>query len=550
MPEPLKLAVVTDIHHGEDKLTKRGGAALGLLDDFLRFAGEWGADMIVELGDRISDIDRETDARLLAEVAARFVGLNTPHAHVNGNHDVAFLGEAPNARTFGPAIGNRSVEIKGWRLIFWSADVYIPGPTPFALRRSDLDWLAAELPNSDLPTVLFTHVPLSSGSMVGNYWFQNNPDFAGYPNAAEARALIEAHGNVTLCVAGHVHWNSLNRAGAIPHVTVQSLTESFTTAGAPAAAWATFELDDAAIRWRTHGRDPIDVTLPLRRPGETWEPPLKPFRRRPAPRAGHPAPAALKGLIFDLDGVLYRNDAPVEHAQDFVAWARGEGLEIAALTNNAGQSAGRYAERLAAMGYDIPAARIVTAGMATAAWLAERTAAPRVHAVGPAALKAELAAAGCVEAGEDADYVVAGIARETTVADLARASRLLRAGARLVMTNPDRTHPTPDGLDPEAGAVQAFLEAAGGVAAEVIGKPNPYIFRLALDRIGLTADRCLMIGDTPETDIQGGALAGLATVLVETGNPTDGAADWPPTLRVAHLGELRARIAALAEMAE
>jgi Icc protein len=278
MTEPLKLAIVTDIHHGEDKLTKRGSAALGLLDNFFAFAGDWGADLIVDLGDRISDIDAETDRGLMQDVARKFQGLNTPQAHVNGNHDVAFLGEDANLAQFREPAGGRVLELKGWRLIFWMADAFIPGSEPFRLRDADLDWLEAELPKSDLPTVIFTHVPLSGASMVGNYWFQNNPAFAGYPNADAARELIETQGHVALCVAGHVHWNSLHRAGAVPHLTLQSLTESFATSGEAAGAWGALELGDE-IRWRVHGDDPIEMVLPMRQPGETWPTPLRKFRR-------------------------------------------------------------------------------------------------------------------------------------------------------------------------------------------------------------------------------------------------------------------------------
>ena len=274
MLAPLKLALVADIHHGQDKLTKRGAAALGLLDDFLRWAGDWGADMVIDLGDRISDVDADTDARLLAEVAARFQGLNTPHAHLNGNHDVSFLGRSANDVVFKQPERGHAVEIKGWRLIFWQADVKIPYPEPFRIGQADLDWLAAELPKSDLPTVVFTHAPLGGGSMLGNYWFENNPEFSGYPNAGEARALLEAAGNVVLCVSGHVHWNSLNRVNAIPYLTQQSLTESFVTGGeAPAGAWGALELSDA-IRWKVHGNDPIEMTLPLRKEGVCWVQPL------------------------------------------------------------------------------------------------------------------------------------------------------------------------------------------------------------------------------------------------------------------------------------
>ena len=116
-----------------------------------------------------------------------------------------------------------------------------------------------------------------------------------------------------------------------------------------------------------------------------------------------------------------------------------------------------YAAKLAKLGYDIPESKIITAGMATARWMANRTPGARIHALGPAAMKAELKAAGCVEVGDDADFVVAGITYEMTVGDLSQATRLLRNGAKLIISNPDQTHPTPNGYAPEAGAVQALL---------------------------------------------------------------------------------------------
>ena len=182
--------------------------------------------------------------------------------------------------------------------------------------------------------------------------------------------------------------------------------------------------------------------------------------------------------------------------------------------------------------------------MATARWLTNRSPGARIHALGPAAIKAELQAAGCIEVGDDADFVVAGITYEMTVGDLSRATRLLRNGAKLIISNPDQTHPTPNGYAPEAGAVQAFLEASGGKPAACVSKPNAFIFQMALDLLGTSAETTLMIGDTPETDIQGARAMGMPSALVETGNPTDGAADHPPTVQVEDLAELQVLLAA------
>lgn len=273
MTADLRLAIVTDIHHGTPKLTKRGDRALDLLDRFLDFCADWGPDIIVEMGDRINDQDRETDRRLLAEVAAKFSGLNTPRAHLDGNHDSDFLLPEDNAAALG-AVGHASRDLNGYHIVFWNASTKIPRPEPFRASPADLEWLAADLAAADLPSIVFSHVPVSGASMIGNYWFQNKPQHATYPNAVEVRAIIEESGRVVLCVAGHVHWNSLHQAGGVPHITIQSLTESFTTGGEPAGAWATLEIGGGEIRWQTYGLDPIHMVLPLRSFGHRWAEPL------------------------------------------------------------------------------------------------------------------------------------------------------------------------------------------------------------------------------------------------------------------------------------
>jgi len=125
--------------------------------------------------------------------------------------------------------------------------------------------------------------------MTGNYWFHNNPQYAAYPNSPEIRRIVEASDRVILCAAGHVHWNSLHRVNAIPHITIQSLTESYATGGEPAEAWATIEISGGNIRWHTYGYDPIDMAFPVRQPGEGWKPCLPPFSEMRAGKSRVPS---------------------------------------------------------------------------------------------------------------------------------------------------------------------------------------------------------------------------------------------------------------------
>ena len=173
--------------------------------------------------------------------------------------------------------------------------------------------------------------------------------------------------------------------------------------------------------------------------------------------------------------------------------------------------------------------------MALAHYLSGQSAAPKVHIVGSAALRRTLLDAGALES-DDPDYVVAGIELGMTVADLVPAVRHIANGARLVASNRDAVIPTPDGPEPEAGAVVAFLEAATGQEAAVLGKPHPAIFDLALERLGIAPDETIVVGDTPATDIAGATAAGLRAILVASGNaPADAPSDPEPTARFADL---------------
>jgi NagD protein len=62
-----------------------------------------------------------------------------------------------------------------------------------------------------------------------------------------------------------------------------------------------------------------------------------------------------------------------------------------------------------------------------------------------------------------------------------------------------------------------MLEAASGVKAFSVGKPSPVMLRGARKELGLTTDQTVVIGDTMETDILGGAQLGFKTVLVLSG---------------------------------
>ena len=85
------------------------------------------------------------------------------------------------------------------------------------------------------------------------------------------------------------------------------------------------------------------------------------------------------------------------------------------------------------------------------------------------------------------------------------AYQALVQGAAFFATNPDKTCPMPGGDIPDAGATLAALQHLTGRQPDLIaGKPSQLMMRVAMDRLGLPPERCIMVGDRIETDIRMG----------------------------------------------
>jgi 4-nitrophenyl phosphatase len=245
-----------------------------------------------------------------------------------------------------------------------------------------------------------------------------------------------------------------------------------------------------------------------------------------------PLPARVRLVIFDLDGVVYRGAEPIAGAADLVAWLHERGVAVRFATNNSMVAREGYVERLAAMGIGTSVDEIVTSTSATVEHL--RRHAPDVRsvlAIGADGMRDELLAAGFeVQMAHSVrpsspgapldrpyDAVVVGLDPTCDYARIAVAMSAVAAGARLVATNADARYPTPAGFLPGAGAIVAALATATGVSPEVIGKPEPAMFRAILEASGVPADETVVVGDNPASDVIGARRAGCAAILVLTG---------------------------------
>ncbi|MDQ1550356.1 MAG: 5-nucleotidase [Microbacteriaceae bacterium] len=221
--------------------------------------------------------------------------------------------------------------------------------------------------------------------------------------------------------------------------------------------------------------------------------------------------------LTDMDGVLVHENHPLPGAAALLQQWRDQGKPYLVLTNNSIYTPRDLSARLAASGLEVPEEAIWTSALATADFLASQMPGGSAFVIGEAGITTALHEAGFIMTDTKPDYVVVGETRNYSFEAITRAIRLIGDGARFIVTNPDATGPSAEGPMPATGAVAALITKATGKEPYVVGKPNPMMFRSAMNKIGAHSENTGMIGDRMDTDIIAGIEAGLHTILVLTG---------------------------------
>ncbi|MBU0493703.1 MAG: HAD-IIA family hydrolase [Chloroflexi bacterium] len=227
----------------------------------------------------------------------------------------------------------------------------------------------------------------------------------------------------------------------------------------------------------------------------------------------------IRGLLLDMDGVIYRGPQLLPGVPAWFDFLRTQGIPFVLVTNNSSRMVQQMSAHLAHLGLTIAPDEILTSAQATALYLQEHApAGATVLPVGHEGLRTALYEAGftLVDAGP-ADYVVAGVDWQFKYDTIKRAGQAIRAGAAFIGTNPDRTFPAHGEIWPGAGTMLAALTAYTGVEPLIIGKPALPLIELALNRLHLAPAQAALVGDRLETDILAGQRAGLLAILVLTG---------------------------------
>ncbi|WP_266080403.1 HAD-IIA family hydrolase [Haladaptatus caseinilyticus] len=230
-----------------------------------------------------------------------------------------------------------------------------------------------------------------------------------------------------------------------------------------------------------------------------------------------------RGAIVDVDGTLVRGDDLLPGAKDGVNTLRENEIDLLFFSNNPTRPPEHYVERLGAHDIGIDAEQVLTSALVTAEFLETEYEERDLFVVGEPYLRDLLCERGfTVRDDPDVGEVVVGsIDREFDYEELTRALWALEDGSPFVGTDPDVTIPTPERLVPGSGAIiNAIAGVAGRDPDHVLGKPAPEAGAAALERLGVQAEDCLVIGDRLDTDIALGEHIGATTVLVHSGVAT------------------------------
>ena len=224
-----------------------------------------------------------------------------------------------------------------------------------------------------------------------------------------------------------------------------------------------------------------------------------------------------QGLLIDMDGVVYGGDIMIPGADGFIARLLEHNIPFMFMTNNSQRTRLEAVRKLRKLGIDVTEKHIYTSAMATGKFLAGQIPNGTAYVLGEGGLLTSLHENQITLVDNDPDFVVLGEGRNFTLEMVQRAVDMILAGAKFITTNRDPSPKKKGWNNLGIAATTAMIEEATGVRAFVVGKPGPVMMRSARKALGLETAETTVIGDTMDTDIQGGVQMGYKTILVLSG---------------------------------
>lgn len=229
-----------------------------------------------------------------------------------------------------------------------------------------------------------------------------------------------------------------------------------------------------------------------------------------------------KLFLLDMDGTIYLDNDLFDGTLEFLEHVKSIGGRYIFITNNSSKSVEKYVEKLESLGIKATADDFLTSTNATVLYLNKKNY-NKIYAFGTESFKEQLRDGGLPvtdKLEDDIDCLCMGFDTELTFKKLEDACILLGRGVEYIATNPDWVCPTWYGYVPDCGSVSEMIYNATKKRPKFIGKPQPDMVRLAIEKTGFKPEETVVVGDRLYTDIASGVNAGVSTVFVLSGEGT------------------------------
>ncbi len=252
-----------------------------------------------------------------------------------------------------------------------------------------------------------------------------------------------------------------------------------------------------------------------------------------------------KFFLLDMDGTIYLDNNLFDGTIDFLNYVKEIGGKYLFVTNNSSKSTDAYVAKLERIGIKADEDDFLTSTDATILYINTNHKGKKFYVFGTRSFEEQLAKSGIItttEVEDDIFGIVMGNDTELAFKKLDDACKLLtEREIKYIATNPDWVCPTAYGYVPDCGSVAEMIKRATGKMPVFIGKPQPEMILLAMEKFGYSKEESVMIGDRVYTDIASGYNAGIDTILVLSGEGTRANAentDTPPTFIMANIREI------------
>jgi 3',5'-cyclic AMP phosphodiesterase CpdA len=224
--ESIRIVVIADIHFGPDTPNRPGSKVTGLMEKFTGIVNSRiKPDLVLELGDRINNVDPKTDIAnlsFLLNILDR--KLDAPCYHIMGNHDIHHVDKAEVSRIAGGGLWMTSRQVKGYKFIVLDTVDPVVGEWGGEVGKEQLAWLENELTCDESPKIVLGHHPADDQDLAGRDmdWSGGNNHMHFIENKKDVRRVLEKGKHVIAYLSGHMHWFSFLSVASIAYIVAPS----------------------------------------------------------------------------------------------------------------------------------------------------------------------------------------------------------------------------------------------------------------------------------------------------------------------------------------